>query len=246
MQSNKYKAGLDGVSFLSNEKRIIGGFYKAGGNTPRPTAILLHGLPGVEKHLDIAYRLRDLGWNCLYFHFRGSWGSSGSFSIDGLSDDTDAAIEWATKQEIVDKNRIVLIAGSTGSYPALVCAAKNHHIQAIVGISPLIEPSAFQFTEGMAESFADMLNGITGKQLIQQWNDMQSLQSYIEKFLPKPMLMITAGKDDIFPPSHYRNAMASFSNIQWITKEESDHGFSTLRPWLVKTVCEWLVAKLGN
>jgi hypothetical protein len=25
--------------------------------------------PGIEKHLDIAYALRDSGWNCLYFHF---------------------------------------------------------------------------------------------------------------------------------------------------------------------------------
>jgi hypothetical protein len=39
------------------------------------TAILIHGLPGIEKRLDIAYGLRDLGWNCLYFHFRGCWGS---------------------------------------------------------------------------------------------------------------------------------------------------------------------------
>ena len=68
---NEFEAGLDGVTFTSKGYRLLGGFYKAAGATPRPTAVLLHGLPGIEKHLDIAYRLRDLGWNCLYFHFRG-------------------------------------------------------------------------------------------------------------------------------------------------------------------------------
>ncbi len=239
-------AGLEGVSFTSNGKRIIGGFYKADGNTPRPTAILLHGLPGVEKHLDVAYRLRDVGWNCLYFHFRGSWGSAGSFSIDGLSEDTDAAIEWVRKQEMVDESRIALIAGSTGSYPALLSAANKQSIQAIVGISPLIEPSAFQFTDTMAESFAGMLNGITGKQLMRQWSEMHLLERYIEKFLPKPLLLITAGEDEIFPPSHYSNAMKIFPTIQWIVKEESDHGFSKVRPWLVEEICTWLINKLGK
>jgi len=73
MEKIKFEVGLDGITFMLNGKRLIGGFYKAAGDTPRPTAILIHGLPGIEKHLDIAYRLRDLGWNCLYFHFRGCW-----------------------------------------------------------------------------------------------------------------------------------------------------------------------------
>jgi predicted alpha/beta-fold hydrolase len=67
---SKFEAGLDGVTFTSKGCRLLGGFYKAAGDAPLPTAVLLHGLPGIEKHLDIAYRLRDLGWNCLYFHFR--------------------------------------------------------------------------------------------------------------------------------------------------------------------------------
>ena len=67
---NKFEAGLDGATFISKDCKLLGGFYRAAGAAPRPTAVLLHGLPGIEKHLDIAYRLRDLGWNWLYFHFR--------------------------------------------------------------------------------------------------------------------------------------------------------------------------------
>ena len=118
----RFEAGLDGVTFRSHGARLLGGFYKAAGNTPRPTAVLLHGLPGIEKHLDIAYRLRDLGWNCLYFHFRGCWGSQGRYSLAGLVDDTRAAVDWIAERKSVDSERIALIAGSTGSHPGIVLA----------------------------------------------------------------------------------------------------------------------------
>jgi len=100
-----FQAGLDGVTFTSNGRKLLGGFYRSAGTAPRPTAVLLHGTPGLEKHLDIAYRLRDLGWNCLYFHFRGSWGSEGPFSFAGLPDDAGAAVDWALRQPSVDKSR---------------------------------------------------------------------------------------------------------------------------------------------
>ncbi len=129
---SRFQAGLDGVTFTSHGSRLLGGFYKAAGDAPRPTAVLLHGLPGIEKHLDIAYRLRDLGWNCLYFHFRGSWGSHGSFSLAGLVDDTRAALDWVAAQESVDADRITLIAASTGSHPAITLGASDPRVRAIV------------------------------------------------------------------------------------------------------------------
>ena len=162
---SRFEAGLDGVTFTSKDCRLLGGFYKAAGETPRPTAVLLHGLPGIEKHLDIAYSLRDLGWNCLYFHFRGCWGSEGAYSLDGLADDTRAAVEWILKQPSVDKDRIALLGASTGSHPAFLYGAADPLIRAIVGISPLVEPRAFQFPKEMADEFAGMLNGVTGQDL---------------------------------------------------------------------------------
>jgi len=199
----KFAAGLDGVAFTSNGNKLLGGFYKAAGDTPRPTAVLVHGLPGIEKHLDVAYRLRDLGWNCLYFHFRGCWGSEGTFSIAGLADDTRAAVEWVGKQPSTDTERIVLVAASTGSYPALRYAAGAPEIRAIAAISPLMDPRAFRFPREMADHFAEMLEGVTGRQLQAQWEAMGSLSNAMRAFAPRPLLMVTAENDEIFPPSHY-------------------------------------------
>src|SRR5262245_33485602 len=186
----RFEAGLDGVIFTSKGCRILGGFYKAAGETPRPTAVLLHGLPGIEKHLDIAYALRGLGWNCLYFHFRGCWGSQGAYSLTGLADDTAAAVEWILSQPSVDKDRIALIGGSTGSYPAFFCGAADSRIGAIVGISPLIVPEAFEFPQDMADHFAAMLNGVTGQGLLEQWNALLPLSDPIRAFAPRPTLLV--------------------------------------------------------
>jgi alpha/beta superfamily hydrolase len=242
----QFKADLSGVTFQSKGKQLIGGFYKANGETPRPTAILLHGLPGIEKHLDIAYRLRDLGWNCLYFHFRGCWGSQGTYSLDGLTDDTNAAIDWVITQPCVDKDKIALIAGSTGSYPALIHGAIDNRVKAIVGISPVVEPGAFKFPVDMAGNFATMLTGITGEQIIMQWNELSSLKEVIQKFGPRPILLIAAGEDDIFPLSDYLSIVNQFPNIDVIEKEGTDHGFSDCRTWLVDTVADWLGKKIAQ
>src|SRR5262249_23122232 len=141
--------------------------------------------------------------------------------------------------------RIALIAGSTGSYPALLYGASNPRIRAIAGISPLVEPSAFDFPDQMAGIFARMLSGVTDRDLQSQWRGMVSLAAPIRSFAPRPLLLVTADQDDIFPPSHYPD-LAGIPNLQRIRHSSSDHGFSSCRPWLVQTVTNWLVALLGN
>lgn len=243
---SRFEAGLDGVTFMSHGCRLLGGHYRSAGDAPRPTAILLHGLPGIEKHLDIAYALRDLGWNCLYFHFRGCWGSQGAFTLAGLADDTRAAVEWASRQPSVDRDRIVLIGASTGSHPALLCGATTPAIKAIVGLSPVVDPRCFQFPADMANVFADMLSGVTGEELSKQWKALEPLLPAFRSFAPRPLLIVAAERDDIFPPSQYADSLAGIPNLELIRHADSDHGFSTVRPWLVRTVTDWLAGKLGN
>src|SRR3954454_22081602 len=54
--------------------------FLAAGSGPKPTLLLLHGLPGNEQNLDLAQAIRRAAWNVLTMHYRGSWGSPGTFS----------------------------------------------------------------------------------------------------------------------------------------------------------------------
>jgi uncharacterized protein len=242
----QFEAGLDGVTFSSNGSRLLGGLYRAAGVGPRPTAVLLHGMPGIEKHLDIVYGLRDRGWNCLYSHFRGCWGSHGNYSLAGLTDDTCAAVEWVRKHPAVDPGRLVLIGTSTGSHPALLHAATDLGVRAMLGVSPVIEPQAFRFPPAMADAFAEMLSGVDGPELIEQWNALPSLLDAVRAFGPRPFLVVAAEKDDIFPPVQYAASLGSLAHVELTRHRDADHGFSTCRPWLVRTVTDWLVSRPGD
>ena len=55
--------------------------FAGAGAGPHPTVILMHGLPGNERNLDLAQAIRRCGWDVLTFTYRGAWGSPGDFSI---------------------------------------------------------------------------------------------------------------------------------------------------------------------
>ena len=63
---------------------INGVAYLAGGAGPHPTLVLLHGLPGNEKNLDLAQAVRRAGWNVVtFFNYRGTWGEVEDLQLQG-------------------------------------------------------------------------------------------------------------------------------------------------------------------
>ena len=248
---DRFEAGVDGATFESQGSKLLGAFYRGAGTGPRPTALLLHGLPGIEKHLDLAYALRDLGWNCLLFHFRGSWGSGGTYSLQGLPADTRAALDWTLRQPSVDPERIALVGASTGGYLALLYGALlygsgDSQIRAIAAIAPAVDPSEFDFPPELAEEFAGMLRGITGSELLDQWRRLEPLAGHLQALATRPLLLVTGDRDDLFPLAHYTDFAAALPHLRWARHPEGDHSFSLCRPWLVRTVTDWLVERLGR
>src|SRR5688572_5580693 len=78
----------------SNGSAMNALLFMAQGPGPKPTVILLHGLPGNERNLDLAQALRRVGWNVLTFTYRGAWGSEGRFSLTNAIEDGEAALAF--------------------------------------------------------------------------------------------------------------------------------------------------------
>ena len=98
-------------------------FFLAAGPGPHPTLLLLHGLPGNERNLDLALAVRRAGWNVLTFTYRGAWGSGGDFSIANAVEDTAAAMAFLRSPEAIreygiDPTRLVIAGHSMGGYMA--------------------------------------------------------------------------------------------------------------------------------
>jgi len=116
-------------------------FLLASGEGAKPTLILLHGLPGNERNLDLAQAVRRAGWNVLTFTYRGAWGSPGEFSIAHSIEDGNAAVDYLRQPEVaakyrVDPKRIVLGGHSMGGFAAAEVAASRKDLMGLLLLDP--------------------------------------------------------------------------------------------------------------
>lgn len=121
---------------------INGIAYVPAGPGPHPTALLLHGMPGNEKNLDLAQAMRRAGWLVVAFNYRGSWGSPGAFHYAQTLEDADSVLAYLRTPEVtaklgVDPKRLVMVGHSMGGWIALQTLA---HDKALLGAA-LISPA---------------------------------------------------------------------------------------------------------
>ncbi|QAY77360.1 alpha/beta fold hydrolase [Sphingosinicella sp. BN140058] len=134
-------------------------FLLAGGAGPKPTLLLLHGLPGNERNLDLAQAVRRAGWNVLTFTYRGAWGSEGTFSIQHALEDTQVALAFLRTPETarryqVDPTRLVVAGHSMGGFAAAWTAAND----AVAG------------NRSARPGFADAAGPLAGLILLDAWD----------------------------------------------------------------------------
>lgn len=115
-------AGSTELFIPSEGSQLAGLIYRANGPVKHPTLLLLHGYPGNERNLDLAQVVRALGWNVIYFDYRGSWGSQGKFSFMNCVRDVENVVKFCDKYQDslkIDTSNIVLFGHSMGGWITL-------------------------------------------------------------------------------------------------------------------------------
>ncbi len=126
------------LSFDSHGHTLSGLIYLADGAGPHPAVVLLHGFPGNEKNLDIAQALRRAGWNVLFFHYRGAWGSEGSFSLGNSMADVLVAVDYLKTNAArlrTNPAHIALVGHSMGGFMALWGGSQIADVTCTVALS---------------------------------------------------------------------------------------------------------------
>jgi pimeloyl-ACP methyl ester carboxylesterase len=171
--------GITGVTFDSDGHRLVGTFYLARGNEPKPTALLLHGCPGLEKNFDVAVTLRYRGWNALVFHYRGCWGSAGRYDLRTIPRDVTAAVGYLADSPLVDPGRIAVV-GMWREALHMVAAgeATVEEIDASIAFGPglrwaLMGPCLTFHLAGGSGGMAHMLDHF-GAALLEPWTRLQA------------------------------------------------------------------------
>ena len=135
-----HPASMQVVHIPTHGVEINGVLYQAAGAGPHPTMVLYHGLPGNEQNLDLAQAVRRDGWNVLTLHYRGSWGSPGTYSFTHVFEDAQAALDFVRDPAVaqrygVDRRRLVVAGHSLGGMAAAEVGAHNPDLAGVVLIS---------------------------------------------------------------------------------------------------------------
>jgi len=135
-------ARMEVLHIPSGEVQINGIAYVAAGPGPHPAVLLLHGMPGNEKNLDLAQAMRRSGWTVVAINYRGTWGSPGPFHFAQTFEDATAALSYLRAPENaarlgIDPKRVALVGHSMGGW---VGAHTLAHDPALLGAA-LISPA---------------------------------------------------------------------------------------------------------
>ncbi|MDO7085243.1 alpha/beta fold hydrolase [Pseudocolwellia sp. AS88] len=255
----EYAASSEELTFESNGKKMSGFIYKAAGKGPHPSVLLLHGYPGNEKNLDVAQALRSKGWNVVFFHYRGAWGSEGEFSFLNAETDVQSVLKYmknnADKLRI-DEKSISLVGHSMGGHLSIAGILDNPEVSCAVaydganlGVNDL-GIAADPATTIPWEEYSDtlfMLEGWSGEKALTELKENAkalNLVRRVNSLNGRPVLLIPADTAVIPMESHITpllKALRSTKNSKISYKLISDdHSFNSSREELITTTIDFL------
>jgi dipeptidyl aminopeptidase/acylaminoacyl peptidase len=245
---------MEAPDILSHGARLNAVLYIASGRGPHPIVVLMHGFPGNEKNLDLAYSLRRAGWNVLIPHYRGSWGSAGIFSFANAIEDTQSAVQFLRESENIKKFRIdpkeiVLVGHSMGGFMVANVAAHDPEIAGVAMISAwnigatMSGPKETHRVD-MIPAAVPRLTGTTAGGLQAEAEENAAKWNYLDyaaALKTRPVLILESHDRNLSFNKDMTEALRKAGNLRVTeTYIETDHSYSDHRIALQLAVLEWL------
>jgi dipeptidyl aminopeptidase/acylaminoacyl peptidase len=258
-------ASLVPLAFESEGAMMNGIAYLAAGAGPHPAVVLLHGYPGYERNLDLAQALRRDGWNVVFFHYRGAWGSAGTFSFGNALEDAAAVVRTVrspafSSEHRVDPEHVVLVGHSMGGWVALMTASADPEIDCVVslaganlglmGLGLARDPQSRSEAAKRFDSWSGPIRGYGGRPAVADLMSQAPVWELGTRTGPlasKQVLLVAGTRDTDTPPDlHHRPLLEALRAANAVQVDEaileSDHAFSDARVALTRRVVGWLDA----
>lgn len=255
---NAFPARSEVLHIGSGGVLINGLAYIPAGQGPHPVVVLLHGLPGNEKNLDLAQAMRRAGWVVVTFNYRGSWGSPGPFTMHGNLEDAASILanirtpELAAKLQI-DPRHVVLMGHSMGGWVTAVVGAHDPDLEGVALISAAdmsalrLAPAAARLRT--AQENMETLAVPSAQALADQFLAIPQSESFAASaagLATRPLLALTAD-DGLAPDAEalVRQIRAAGGQKATLVHVATDHSWNTARIRLESEVLTWLASLPG-
>ncbi|TJY37804.1 alpha/beta hydrolase family protein [Pontimicrobium aquaticum] len=243
-QNNSCPASSEQIIIPIENDSIVAWAMLARGKAKKETVILLHGLPGNERNLDVAQELRRNGKNVIYFNYRGAWGSQGEFMYANCIEDVKKIIDFFSTSKNSDKYRIkldsfILFGHSMGGGVALISGAKDNRVKKIAVYSPW-NAGGTKFTTQQINGFKAMLKplfmlNIEPKRFLEDIvknSEQYSIINYKNQLKNKQVLIFDENERN-------KHWIENIENVEYILMK-TDHSFSDKRLELIHKVSKWV------
>ena len=251
----RHPARMEVLHIPSGGVSINGVAYLASGAGTHPTFVLLHGLPGNEKNLDLAQAVRRAGWNAITFNYRGSWGSPGTFHFAQNFDDADAVLAFLRDPRNaaslgIDTSRLVIAGHSMGGWVTAHTAAHDHGLRGAVLISAAdMAGLANRPRDSVAARMATDMESLAGTTPLQMADELIALgapwrfEAAYDGLASMPLLVVTSD-DGLAPKNDALVAAVRARGNHHVTTLhlDTDHSYSDRRIALESAVIRWLQA----
>ena len=259
-----FRPDMDSILIPGRRGKLTSVLYTAAGEGNHPTVLLLHGIPGCEQNQDLAQELRRAGFHVLIFHYSGSWGSEGNYSLSNDVEDAETALDFLLHDEThrIDKKNLFALGHSMGGFVCGQLCARRREIKAGVllmpcdigriGIIRQENKAAFEAVYSVLEESGQWLTGTSGEALLAEALEKTEefrLENRAADLAKKPMLCVGGTLDIYIPAALHCDPLAAavrkaggtdFHRIDWVT----DHMFSDHRITAAETVTAFLKKQL--
>lgn len=261
-----HRPDMHGILIPGKRGRLLSVLYTAAGEGVHPTVLLLHGIPGCERNFDLAQALRREGFHVMIFHYSGSWGSDGSYSLANDLEDANTVLDFILRDEKYgfDKQRIYAVGHSLGGF---VCGQLSAHRPEIKGAVLLMpcdigrlpqiareDPVSYRTIQEVLDDSAQWLSGTSGEALLREALERSvdfRLENAAKALAQKPVLCIAGTLDIYTPPTlHCEPLIRAIENaggtlLQTISYP-TDHFFADYRLTVAETVTTFLKEQLSE
>jgi pimeloyl-ACP methyl ester carboxylesterase len=218
----------------STGAKLAGRFFP--GRT-EATVILLHGYGGnQDEMLPVASTLHDGGYSVFSFDQRGCGRSTGEVTFGAREqDDLESVVDYLVTREDVNEERLGALGFSMGGATALLAAARDPRIKAVVADSSWSEAKNW-LRPSVKASFLHPRDRFSSLSLklaeLRGGFDLDDLRpvEVMAKLSPRPVLLVHAGADQVVPAAEgERNFEAARKPKELVLVAGAAHG-DTIEP----------------